>query len=162
MRGLCMISATISLVKLKGHPRLLFHTFECPRKATSESFACGRMDTVALVYNINSGQSWRFLDASKMTHSCHCRFNYSKEFLKWALHPPGYTEDWHVAIRVKATQKLVAFISAVPSLTQVKKQKVDMVDINFLCVHKKLRSKRLAPVLIKVNSADLPIPSLVD
>jgi len=26
---------------------------------------------------------------------------------------------------------------------------VDMVEINFLCVHKKLRSKRLAPVLIK-------------
>ena len=24
-----------------------------------------------------------------------------------------------------------------------------MVEINFLCVHKKLRSKRLAPVLIK-------------
>ena len=79
-----------------------------------------------------------------------CRFNYSKEFLKWALHPPGYTKDWHVAIRVKATQKLVAFISAVPSLTQVKEEKVNMVDINFLCIHKKLRSKRLAPVLIKV------------
>jgi hypothetical protein len=26
---------------------------------------------------------------------------------------------------------------------------VKMVEINFLCVHKKLRSKRLAPVLIK-------------
>ena len=25
----------------------------------------------------------------------------------------------------------------------------DMVEINFLCVHKKLRSKRMAPVLIK-------------
>lgn len=28
-----------------------------------------------------------------------------------------------------------------------------MVEINFLCVHKKLRSKRLAPVLIKVASS---------
>jgi glycylpeptide N-tetradecanoyltransferase len=26
---------------------------------------------------------------------------------------------------------------------------LDSVEINFLCVHKKLRSKRLAPVLIK-------------
>ena len=26
-----------------------------------------------------------------------------------------------------------------------------MVEINFLCVHKKLRTKRLAPVLIKVG-----------
>ena len=30
-------------------------------------------------------------------------------------------------------------------------QVVPMVEINFLCVHKKLRSKRLAPVLIKVR-----------
>jgi hypothetical protein len=30
-------------------------------------------------------------------------------------------------------------------------QVVPMVEINFLCVHKKLRSKRLAPVLIKVG-----------
>lgn len=35
-----------------------------------------------------------------------------------------------------------------------------MVEINFLCVHKKLRSKRLAPVLIKeitrrVNICDI-------
>jgi glycylpeptide N-tetradecanoyltransferase len=28
-------------------------------------------------------------------------------------------------------------------------QEIKMVEINFLCVHKKLRSKRLAPVLIK-------------
>ena len=27
-----------------------------------------------------------------------------------------------------------------------------MVEINFLCVHKKLRAKRLAPVLIKVGA----------
>ena len=27
-----------------------------------------------------------------------------------------------------------------------------MVEINFLCVHKKLRTKRLAPVLIKVGA----------
>lgn len=79
------------------------------------------------------------------------RFNYSKEFLKWALHPPGYTKEWHVAIRVKTTQKLVAFISAVPSLTRVREERVSLVDINFLCIHKKLRSKRLAPVLIKAR-----------
>merc|ERR1719440_1724559 len=39
------------------------------------------------------------------------------------------------------------------------KDSVKMVEINFLCVHKKLRSKRLAPVLIKeitrrVNCSD--------
>lgn len=32
---------------------------------------------------------------------------------------------------------------------QVFDKLIDMAEINFLCVHKKLRSKRLAPVLIK-------------
>ena len=68
-----------------------------------------------------------------------------------------------MAIRVVATQKLVAFISGVPSLTRVKQRDVNMVDINFLCIHKKLRSKRLAPVLIKVSfypSNPQPFPCL--
>jgi hypothetical protein len=33
----------------------------------------------------------------------------------------------------------------------VRTSQVTMVEINFLCVHKKLRSKRLAPVLIRVR-----------
>ena len=35
---------------------------------------------------------------------------------------------------------------------QVFEKQIDMAEINFLCVHKKLRSKRLAPVLIKDRS----------
>lgn len=35
------------------------------------------------------------------------RFCYSRDFLKWALCPPGYRTDWHVGVRVKASQKLV-------------------------------------------------------
>ena len=83
-------------------------------------------------------------------HGCGRRFNYSKEFLRWALQPPGFLKDWHVGIRVRASGKLVAFISAVPAQMKLKAATVPMVDINYLCVHKKLRSKRLAPVLIKV------------
>ena len=55
-----------------------------------------------------------------------------------------------MGIRVRASGKLVAFISAVPAQMKLKAATVAMVDINYLCVHKKLRSKRLAPVLIKV------------
>ncbi|RVW52066.1 Glycylpeptide N-tetradecanoyltransferase 1 [Vitis vinifera] len=51
------------------------------------------------------------------------RFNYSKEFLRWALRPPA---------RIRVRDDIVT-----------------MAEINFLCVHKKLRSKRLAPVMIK-------------
>ena len=35
---------------------------------------------------------------------------------------------------------------------RVRGEEVGMVEINFLCVHKKLRAKRLAPVLIKVGA----------
>lgn len=85
------------------------------------------------------------------------RFAYSKEFLRWAMSLPGTDPSWLVGIRVKASNKLVAFISAVPiqlgirnpGMDEDKVDEVKSVEINFLCVHKKLRSKRLAPVLIK-------------
>ncbi|XP_043716152.1 glycylpeptide N-tetradecanoyltransferase 1-like [Telopea speciosissima] len=77
------------------------------------------------------------------------RFNYSKEFLRWALRPPGYFKSWHIGVRVKASKKLVAFITGVPARIRVRDDVVIMAEINFLCVHKKLRSKRLAPVMIK-------------
>ncbi|GAA0184753.1 hypothetical protein Leryth_015487 [Lithospermum erythrorhizon] len=77
------------------------------------------------------------------------RFNYSKEFLRWALHPPGYYKNWHIGVRVKSSKKLVAFITGVPARLRVRDDVVNMAEINFLCVHKKLRSKRLAPVMIK-------------
>ncbi|KAK4375374.1 hypothetical protein RND71_006051 [Anisodus tanguticus] len=77
------------------------------------------------------------------------RFNYSKEFLRWALHPPGYYKSWHIGVRVKTSKKLVAFITGVPARIRARDTVVVMAEINFLCVHKKLRSKRLAPVMIK-------------
>jgi glycylpeptide N-tetradecanoyltransferase len=78
------------------------------------------------------------------------RFDYSEEFLKWALTPPGFRNDFLLAVRAVKSRKLVAFISAVPATVRVRtNDPVDMVEINFLCVHKKLRAKRLAPVLIK-------------
>lgn len=43
----------------------------------------------------------------------------------------------------------MGFISATPADIRVYSTKIPVAEINFLCVHKKLRSKRLAPVLIK-------------
>lgn len=77
------------------------------------------------------------------------RFDYSPEFLRWALKPPGWIQDWHCGVRTEATKKLVAFISAIPATILVHKLELKTVEINFLCVHKKLRTKRMAPVLIK-------------
>ncbi|KAF9246177.1 acyl-CoA N-acyltransferase [Melanogaster broomeanus] len=77
------------------------------------------------------------------------RFKYSAEFLEWALKPPGYYEEWHIGVRVSSNKKLVAFISGVPVTLRVRDKVFRATEINYLCAHKKLRSKRLAPVLIK-------------
>lgn len=78
------------------------------------------------------------------------RFDYSREFLQWALMPPGYVPEWHVGVRLATGKKrLMAFITGVPAEMSVYGTHKRMAEINYLCVHKKLRSKRLAPVLIK-------------
>ena len=88
------------------------------------------------------------------------RFDYSRAFLKWALQPPGFRPEWLVGVRVAGGGKLVAFITGVPATIRVVARSMRMAEINFLCVHKKLRSKRLAPLLIKevtrrVNLCDI-------
>src|SRR4051812_12120199 len=104
-----------------------------------------------------SGEACATLTSTKAPCHCTCdqldspcRFNYSPAFLRWCLQAPGYKMDWLVGVRVKTNKKLVGFISAIPANMRVNTNVVPMVEINFLCVHKKLRSKRLAPVLIKV------------
>jgi len=77
------------------------------------------------------------------------RFDYSAEFLLWALAPPGSNPDFIFGVRSSSTKKLVAFISGIPATLKAYEKAIPIVEINFLCVHKKLRSKRLAPVLIK-------------
>ena len=77
------------------------------------------------------------------------RFDYSQDFLKWALTPPGFHKSWHVGVRQISNNRLRGFITGIPADVKVNGTLVSMAEINFLCVHKKLRSKRLAPVLIK-------------
>lgn len=80
------------------------------------------------------------------------RFNYGTAILKWALMAPGWKADWHVGIRdcrLPDKKPLVAFISAVPMTIRVRDKNFVASEVNFLCVHKRLRGKRLAPILIK-------------
>lgn len=116
-------------------------------------------------YNLPSGYEWSELDVENEEELdlMYCllrdhyvedddnmfRFNYSKSFLKWALQPPGYKKEWHVGVRVTTTKRLVGLITAIPVNVRVYHREIKMVEINFLCVFNQLRSKRLAPVLIK-------------
>ena len=116
-------------------------------------------------YNLPKGFEWSQIDITDSDQrkevydllyqnyveddDCKFRFDYSPDFLTWALTPPGYTQSFHLGVRLTKSNRLMAFISAVPAKVRVYDVTKDMVEVNFLCVHKKLRSKRLAPVLIK-------------
>ena len=117
-------------------------------------------------YNMPGGFEWSDVDISDEEQrkelytllalnyveddDCLFRFDYSEDFLRWALTPPGYRNDFLLGVRATSSKKLVAFISAIPANVKVRsKERLEVVEINFLCVHKKLRAKRLAPVLIK-------------
>jgi glycylpeptide N-tetradecanoyltransferase len=63
--------------------------------------------------------------------------------------PPGFYKSWLFGVRGGKKNKLYGFISGIPTVTNSKEKPVKMAEINFLCVHKSLRAKRLAPVLIK-------------
>jgi len=77
------------------------------------------------------------------------RFDYPVEFLRWTLLTPNYNKEWHIGIKVAGKPQLFGFISGTAIKTQVHDQAVKMAEINFLCVHKKLRSKRMGPTMIK-------------
>jgi glycylpeptide N-tetradecanoyltransferase len=77
------------------------------------------------------------------------RFDYSVKFLQWALTAPGYKKEWLFGVRGGKKNKLFGFISGIPVHITVNGKKKFMAEINFLCVHKALRTKKLAPILIK-------------
>ena len=81
------------------------------------------------------------------------RFDYSREFLTWHLTAPGSLKQWLCGVQKEdketKTRKLVGFISGIPVHLMIHGYEQKMVEINFLCVNSKYRTKRLAPVLIK-------------
>ncbi|KAM8729515.1 glycylpeptide N-tetradecanoyltransferase 1-like isoform 1-T1 [Acanthopagrus schlegelii] len=77
------------------------------------------------------------------------RFDFSLEYLQWALQPPKWLAQWHCGVRVDANNKLVGFIAAIPADVRIYETEKRMVQVKFLCVHKKLRLKRMTPVLIR-------------
>jgi len=77
------------------------------------------------------------------------RFDYSPEFLRWALKPPGWKREWHLCVRLKTKKAMIGFITAIPATICIYGKEHKMVEINFLCVHQKSRTTRLAPVLIR-------------
>ena len=72
---------------------------------------------------------------------------YPKETIQWALGVPGRFEDWLFCIR--KGDEMIGMITGVPRGIVVKDKTHQMIEVNFLCVSREYRSKRLAPILIK-------------
>ncbi|XP_059892600.1 glycylpeptide N-tetradecanoyltransferase 1-like [Gadus macrocephalus] len=77
------------------------------------------------------------------------RRQFNPEYLKWVLMPPGWQAQWLCGLRVSTNQKLVGFISAAPTNLRIHDTERMVAQVNFLCVHRKLRQKRMSPVLIR-------------
>jgi glycylpeptide N-tetradecanoyltransferase len=73
------------------------------------------------------------------------RLTYSLETLKWAAEMCGYENR---GIRHNDTGELIGYISSVPTKVRVCEDVLNMVQINFLCVHPNYRDRGFAPVLI--------------
>ncbi|KAI8052247.1 acyl-CoA N-acyltransferase [Syncephalis plumigaleata] len=69
------------------------------------------------------------------------RFDYTPAFIDWALKPPGWLPDWHLGVRVASNNKLVAFISGIPIDLRIRKDTQRIVEINFLCVTRRVHLK---------------------
>ena len=74
-------------------------------------------------------------------------FNYNLNFLKWYLTFPNVNKD--LFITVKLEDKIVGSIIGIPISIVSYDKNIKIVTINFLCVHRKIRNKYLAPLLIK-------------
>ena len=81
------------------------------------------------------------------------RFDYSKDFLKWHLTSPNYCPEWLISIvqldTKKNKKKMVGFIAGIPVKVCIHGYDIELAEIDFLCVKKEFRNKRLAPLLIK-------------
>jgi len=77
------------------------------------------------------------------------RLTYSEKSIEWATGGPGAVPDWSIGVRASESRKLLAFISGKRMKVRVNKNVIQMAEINFLCVHPKLRHKKLAPLMIR-------------
>ena len=109
---------------------------------------------VDLSKQVEVDKLYEFLKSNYVEDDDHMfRFDYSKDFLKWHLNPPGYFPEWLISVvkedKIKNKKKMVGFIAGLPVKVNIHGTDITLAEIDFLCVKKELRSKRLAPVLIR-------------
>lgn len=71
---------------------------------------------------------------------------YTSEFLEWIYKDSDYIA---ISVNLEKNNSIVGFIVGKVIKLQYNKNVLDTIETNYLCVHPKLRNKRLAPQLIK-------------
>lgn len=79
----------------------------------------------------------------------HVRLYYDVNNLRYSLQTPGYITDLIFCVRNKQNNKVMATICGSPKRIVVQGETVKMAEVNFLAVHKALRKKKLAQVMIQ-------------
>jgi glycylpeptide N-tetradecanoyltransferase len=77
------------------------------------------------------------------------RLFYTKEKLRWGVKTPGMIKDLNFMVRNSKNKKIMATLVACPKKIVINGQTLKMAEVNFLAVHRKLRSKRLAQIVIQ-------------
>jgi acylphosphatase len=68
--------------------------------------------------------------------------------LRYALMTPGYHAELHFCVRNEKNNRIMAVITGTPKRMTVFKETVKLIEGNFLTVHKALRKKKLASVMM--------------
>jgi glycylpeptide N-tetradecanoyltransferase len=117
------------------------------------------MDVRKTPYDLPSGFEWSPCEVEEVQKllalyyvedvGAKFRLTYSEDFIKWALSGPDAEPDWFFGVRVSESKKLVACIAGTRMKVRINADEIQMAEINFLCVHPKLRHKKLAPLMIR-------------
>eukprot|EP00826_Nyctotherus_ovalis_P011077 TRINITY_DN1288_c0_g1_i9.p1 TRINITY_DN1288_c0_g1~~TRINITY_DN1288_c0_g1_i9.p1 ORF type:complete len:293 (-),score=83.23 TRINITY_DN1288_c0_g1_i9:101-979(-) len=76
------------------------------------------------------------------------RMNYSLDYLKWAFSVPGYSSEYLVGVRVKATKELIFFSGSIPATVSVDGTTLELVVGNHGAIKTNHRSRRLTPLTL--------------
>jgi glycylpeptide N-tetradecanoyltransferase len=79
------------------------------------------------------------------------KVTYSPAKFRWALQTSAHMKEFHILIRNSKNKKIMAMCTADCKKFVVNGQTMKMLEGNFMCVHSKLRSKRLAQILLQEN-----------
>jgi glycylpeptide N-tetradecanoyltransferase len=75
------------------------------------------------------------------------RVIYTPEKFRWALMTPGWVQEYHFVVRNSKNKKIMALMVGCPKKYNLAGKTLIMLEGNFFAIHKKLRNKRLAPIM---------------